>query len=149
MTWPAPWIMANASTVTMPNPHAAQNCHLGRSPPRTTASAAVAAGSNPTSTAPCADVVSRKASELHSGNPTTTPKATRASRRHCAHVGRDARATSRHTAPSSAAGTALPMPTVTGPNAGSAASDAGNVRLNASTPRLPHSTPGASTGDAG
>ena len=75
------------STATVPAALASQNARLGRSPARSTAITAVAAGASPTTIAPCAAVRWCSASDVSSGNPMTTPAATIASERHCAPSG--------------------------------------------------------------
>src|SRR5262249_13801541 len=79
----------------------------------------------------------RNAADESSGKPPTTPSPTRPSRRAWAAVGRGARASHSAVPASSPASAARPIPTVTGPNAGTAARVAGNETLNARTPSSP------------
>jgi hypothetical protein len=66
-------------TAAEPAAQAAQNAGEGRSPVRSTPRTAVAAGSRPTITAPCALSVLRRASAVNSGKPSTTPTVTTSS----------------------------------------------------------------------
>ncbi len=125
---------------------ASQKPREGRSPPRTTATTAVAAGSSPTMTALCAAVSSRSASALNSGQPRTTPKETSASRFICARVGHGDRVASRISAAGTAANASRPIPTKIASSSSTATRVAGSVKLNASTPRKPRKT--GTRGDA-
>jgi hypothetical protein len=75
-------VTRKASTVSSPPTLATQNSSGGRSPARSTANTAVMAGSTVMTIAPCAEVWLVSASEVNSGKPTTTPRATIDSRRH-------------------------------------------------------------------
>ena len=92
---PAPWLTANKMTATAPVAAASQNIRLGRSPARSTAATAVAAGIRAVTTATCADVLAWSAMPLSSGNPMTTNAATMARERHWMGVGRGARTATR------------------------------------------------------
>jgi hypothetical protein len=65
-----------------------QNSGRGRSPPRSTAKAAVHSGNKPTNTMECAEVTCCSASAVNNGNPTTTPAAVIASDGRSANDGR-------------------------------------------------------------
>ena len=77
---PVPWTRAKTRTATSPSSAASQNPRDGRSPPRNAAIAAVADGSRPATTAPCAAGASVSAQALSSGKPNTTPSAVKPSR---------------------------------------------------------------------
>src|ERR1700722_4033107 len=138
---PPPWDTAKPNTTARPTPSAPQWAGRGRSPARSTANPAVAAGIRPVSTAPCTLLTWRKASAESRPKPRPTASATTAIRGSRARGGssgwRRARST---TTARRAAGTARPAPTRTGPNARSAATVAGNVMLKHATPVAPRSS---------
>ena len=102
---------------------------------------AVAAGSSPITTAPCAAGNSFSASAEQSGNPTTTPAATTASPGQSRRGGNRSRRASSSAAASPAATNARPSPTTVPPNSGTAARVAGKVKLKASMPSKPQVSP--------
>ena len=67
-------LRVKAVIAAAPRPQEIQNSALGRSPARSTAQAAVAAGSNPITTAACeVDAPAWSARPLKTGKPNTTP----------------------------------------------------------------------------
>src|SRR3954454_3374716 len=132
----------NARTATRPTAVASQKRWDGRSPARSTAATAVAAGRNAMTTAPCAAVSDCSASELNSGKPTTTPAATSASPFASVRVGRGARVIARYAAARAAATVARPNATSHGSRSSTASRVAGNEKLKPRIPSAPSATPG-------
>src|SRR4051794_36575150 len=132
----------NARTATRPTAVASQKRRDGRSPARSTAATAVAAGRNAMTTAPCAAVSDCSASELNNGKPTTTPAATSASPFASVRVGRGARVIARYAAARAAATVARPNATSHGSRSSTASRVAGNEKLKPRIPSAPSATPG-------
>ncbi|GAB3818445.1 hypothetical protein GCM10027605_71060 [Micromonospora zhanjiangensis] len=82
-----------------------------------------------------------RASELNSGKPTTTPRATTVSRRHWPRLGRGAWVHRRYAQASGAAPTDRPKATNHGSRCCTATRVAGRDRLKASTPNVPSASP--------
>ncbi len=138
---PPPRHSAKPTTTALPKVAHHQNRRDGRSCAIHAPANAVARGSNPITTAPWAAGTDCIAQAEKSGNPTTTPPATSASRGNSAHPGHGERLSARAIAARSAATTARPRPTNTGSSAATASRVAGKVRLKLATPRNPNRYP--------
>ncbi len=147
---PPPRVAVNRTVTAAPATATTQNALGGRSPPRRTASTAVAAGSSAITTAPWLAGTEVSAKDVSTGKPTTTPPATTARRNHWRPRGSRCRVRPNAAAASTAATTALPLPTNSGdiPAPSTAIRVSGTVKENAVTPNRPQPRP-AHDGDSG
>ena len=129
--------MANAITSALPRTEKNQNAGRGRSPPRSTAKAAVESGSRPRKTMECAEVTCCKANAVNNGNPSTTPIATSSSENSWLRSGRLALSASRMHSASTPAMVARAKVRKTGLNSCTATRVAGNEALKMTTPIKP------------
>src|SRR3954468_24551336 len=136
----APCVGAKASAAASPAAAASQKARGGRSCARSTATAAVAAGSIPTITLACADERCFSAMLVKIGKPITTPRPTSAKRGRSSRAGRGWRVSLSRAAARTAATSARPSPTNVGSRSLTASRVAGSENENASTPSAPYAT---------
>src|SRR5271165_5821038 len=132
-----PLAAQNIRIAIRPTVAAIQNVEEGRSRPRMTPMSAVAAGSKPTTMAPCEDGTLRSARAVHSGNPTMTPMTISPRRDQELRRGTGTRYPIRSGSAQAAATSERPRPTISPSIVVTAIFVAGRVSENAATPKEP------------